>query len=315
MGAKRDCYEVLGVSKSATSDEIKKAYRKLAKKYHPDTNAGNKEAAEKFKEASEAYAILSDPKKRKEYDDFGFDGAENAYQSYSGNPFDNGDFSRAFHFDGGNGFGRSFHFSSTGGNGKTIHFEGDNIEDILKSIFGSSSEFGFDDYSNHYKNMDDYDHFNNSGINNDVEASIEISLREAVLGCNKRITLSDGNGHEKTLDVKIPAGIDSGKKIRLKGKADLSGNGGKGDVFLKIKVRDELSFKRKGNDIYTTVRVPYKIIEHGGEAVFPTLYGNVSCKIKKGTRPGSKIRLKGKGAPDMKTPSFRGDEYVTLEVS
>ncbi len=165
MGAGRDYYEVLGVSKNATDAEIKKAYRKLAKKYHPDTNAGNKEAADKFKEASEAYAVLSDSEKRKEYDNYGFEASDGfTHRGYTDNPFGHG-YTRTFHFNSSDGY--------DGGFGKGFEFEGGGIDDILKSLFGSG-------FASHHMDFDGFNNVDSSGYGQytrpEAEAQIEIRL-------------------------------------------------------------------------------------------------------------------------------------------
>ena len=295
--AKRDYYEVLGIEKGADSAAIKRAYRKLAKKYHPDTNAGNPSANEKFKEVTEAYEVLSDEKKRKLYDQFGhraFDGSmgpdpENFYKN--------------------SGFGNGgFRGTSTGngGNYQEFHFEGGDMDDIFREFFGngafSGRRSGFSGES-----------FRTKGA--DATAKLEIEFEEAVFGCDKVITYQRENGQRQSLKVHIPAGIDTGKKIRLQGKGgEGAGGGTAGDLYLEVTVKEKKGYERKGNDIYTTVQIPFTTAVFGGEAIIPTLYGNVSCRIKEGTQSGTKIRLRGKGVTVMNHPSEKGDEYAVVEI-
>lgn len=149
----------------------------------------------------------------------------------------------------------------------------------------------------------------------DAHADISISFDEAVTGCDKVIHLQDQNGAMQSLQVHIPAGIDTGKSVRLRGKGN-PGIGGSeaGDLFLKVTVGEKQGFERKGNDVYTTINVPFSTAVCGGEAVIKTLYGNVICKIKEGTQSGSKIRLRGKGMPLMKNPSQKGDQYAVVQI-
>lgn len=297
MAAKRDLYEVLGISKNADEKMIKKAYRKLAKKYHPDMNPGDKTAEAKFKEATDAYNILSDPEKRKLYDQYGhaaFDGtgAESEfYKNYGGN---HGGY-QEFHFEGGDGddiFGDIF--GSMFGGGKGFH-----RSSFHQSGFGSG---GFSGGS-----------FRQKG--SDAHADITISFDDAVTGCDKVINLQDEHGRTQSLKVHIPAGIDTGKSVRLRGKGNPGIGGGEaGDLFLRVTVTEKTGFERKGNDVYTTVNVPFSTAVCGGEAVIKTLYGNVICKIREGTQSGSKIRLRGKGMPLMKNPSQKGDQYAVVQI-
>ncbi len=295
MGMKRDYYEVLGVNRNADDAAIKKAYRKLAKKYHPDSNAGNAQAEERFKEVTEAYDILSDPEKRKLYDRFGhaaFDGsAQGAAGGASGGP--------------GGGFYRS---AGPDGSYQEYHFEGGDMDDILKNLFGGGfGGFGFSGSRSRY-----------AADGSDLEAEISVTFEEAVFGCDKVIHLGDNReagGTGKALKVHIPAGIDTGKSIRLRGKGMPGSGGGRpGDLMLKVKVEEKAGFERKGMDIYTTVRVPFTTAVFGGEAMVQTLYGNVLCKIAEGTQSGTKIRLKGKGVVSMKEPGVYGDQYVTVQI-
>ena len=301
MAAKRDLYEILGISKTADEKTIKKAYRKLAKKYHPDMNPGDKTAEQKFKEATDAYNILSDPEKRKLYDQYGhaaFDGtgAESEfyknYQNYGGA---HGGY-QEFHFEGGDGddiFGDIFGSMFGGGrNSKGFH-----RSSFHQGGFGSSDGFGSGGFGS--------GSFRQKG--SDAHADISISFDEAVTGCDKVIHLQDQNGAMQSLQVHIPAGIDTGKSVRLRGKGNPGIGGGEaGDLFLKVTVGEKQGFERKGNDVYTTINVPFSTAVCGGEAVIKTLYGNVICKIKEGTQSGSKIRLRGKGMPLMKNPSQKG---------
>lgn len=324
MGAKRDCYEVLGVSRNAEDAAIKKAYRKLAKKYHPDTNAGNAQAEEKFREATEAYDILSDPEKRKLYDRFGYAAFE-----------DNADACRnAYGFGGGAAHGRAGQggagafYRSPDGSYQEYHFKG-GADDFFKNFFGGADFHqgsGFGDADFHQRSgFGDAGFHQGNGFGggfhadgfcrdgSDLEAEISVSFEEAAFGCDKVISLADGNG--RALKVHIPAGIEDGKTIRLREKGGPAvGKGRPGDLLLKVNVRSMAGFERKGMDVYTTVDVPFTTAVFGGEATVRTLYGNVLCKIAEGIQPGTKIRLKGKGIVSMKNPGVRGDQYVTVQI-
>lgn len=317
MSAKRDYYEVLGVSRDADKNTIKKAYRKLAKKYHPDTNQGNAQAAERFKEATEAYNILSDPEKKKMYDQFGhaaFDGSGAAGGAYGGAYSRNG--------------GGTYQYAGPDGTFHEYHFEGNgDMDDFLKNIFGGSfggfggatrssskgSRSGFS--GSGFGESGSYGNYSQGGA--DVTAEITVGFDEAAFGCEKVIHLTENNGKAvgKALKVKIPAGIDTGKSIRLRGKGNPGINGGKaGDLLLKVKVASKPGYERKGMDVYTTVRVPFTTAVLGGEAKVETLHGNVLCKINPGTQSGTKIRLRGKGIVSMKDKNQHGDQYVTVQI-
>ena len=295
MVRKRDYYEVLGVDRNADAAAIKKAYRKLAKKYHPDTNKGNAVAAERFKEAAEAYEVLHDEEKRKKYDQFGmaaFDGTmdENAYRNYGGP-------------------GRTEY--------RTYHFEGEDMKDFFQDFFGRGFQHeGFQQgRSGGFGGRETGGFGFHSLKGRDVSAKICITFDEAVSGCDKVISYQNENGAAQSLKVHIPAGIDTGKKIRLKGKGESGQNGGEpGDLYLEVNVGKKEGFERKEQDVYTTVQIPFTTAVFGGEIIVPTLYGNVSCKVKEGTQSGTKIRLRGKGIAHMNRPSQKGDQYVTVEI-
>lgn len=279
MAAKRDYYEILGVSRDADDAAIKKAYRKLAKKYHPDTNAGNTQAEQKFKEITEAYNILSDKEKRKLYDQFGhaaFDGSAAADQGGSRGGY------QEYHFNGNDA----------------------DMEDIFDDIFGGMFHGFGKGFGGRYPER-----------GADLHAEVSITFEEAVFGCEKIIRLSGHNKAVQSLQVRIPAGIESGKSIRLRGKGDPGTGGGEaGDLFLKVQVQEKPGFERKGMDVYTTVCVPYSTAVLGGEVRVPTLYGNVICRIREGTQSGTKLRLKGKGIVSMNQPGIYGDQYARIEI-
>lgn len=315
MAKKRDYYEVLGIQKSASDAEIKKAYRKMAKKYHPDMNKDNPQAEELFKEVTEAYNVLSDKEKRKLYDQFGHAAfEEGAAQSGAYGAGEAGNF-------GGQGFGGgAFHFhGNPGGSYQEFHYNGDNLDDILEGLFGSGKASGFGDgfYSGGFQKENGFggSRRRRSREGEDVLAKVEVSLEEAALGAEKTIRFRSPDGSEQSLQVHIPAGIDSGQKIRLKGKGMPGYNGGEaGNLLLEVTVRDKTGFERKGMDLYTTVEIPFETAVLGGEAIVPTLNGRVSCKIKEGTQSGTKIRLKGKGIVSMKNPAQKGDEYAVIQI-
>lgn len=284
MAEKRDYYKVLGISRNADEKTIKKAYRKIAKKYHPDTNPGDTHAEQMFKEAGEAYEVLSDPEKRKIYDQYGhraFDTSGAGFHSQRGPEASY----REYHFDGS---------------------MDDIFGDIFGDIFHGSRAHGFD------QNGFQREAFKEKG--SDLNAEVEIRFEEAVFGCEKVIHLQRDGGVQ-SLKVRIPAGMESGKSIRLRGKGMPGSRGGEsGDLFLKVNVAAKNGFERKGMDVYTTVNVPFATAVLGGEVTIQTLYGEVRCKIKPGTQSGTKIRLRGKGIVSMKDASVHGDQYATVQI-
>lgn len=310
--AKRDYYEVLGIDKKADDKAIKRAYRKLAKKYHPDTNPGDKQAEQKFKEVTEAYNVLGDEKKRKLYDQYGFaafeEGAAGGAYGGAGAGSGFGGFQGGF---GGNGGYQEFHFKG-GQNG--------NMDDIFGDIFGdmfhgrSSSGFGGQGFKQSYGSGFGGGSFKSKGP--DLHAEIRVSFEDAAFGCEKVINLSSGQGTPaQSLKVRVPAGIEDGKSIRLRGKGGLGMNDGEaGDLLLKIHVDEKPGYERKGMDVYTTISVPFTTAVFGGEAIVNTLKGSVKCKIPAGIQSGSKIRLRGKGIVSMKDPSVHGDMYAAVQI-
>lgn len=334
---KRDYYEVLGISKNADEKTIKRAYRKLAKKYHPDTNQGNQSAEQKFKEITEAYEILSDPEKRKLYDQFGFaafdgsmgeNGANGDFRSWNG---DRGGFSGGW-----NGTGRTYSGSWKSGDGSFSgrwyqsgdgNFSGGWSQDGGFSRNWKQGRSGNDSEDWHRGMFDDLfgDFFggnqqefekNRKGSrgNRDREAELTVSFEEAALGGTKTIRIS--GARDQSLEVRIPAGIEEGQTIRLRGKGEPGAAGmPAGDLLLRIHIAPKAGYERKGLDLYTTEAIPYTTAVLGGTAVFHTLYGDVKCQIRPGTQSGSRIRLRQKGIVSMKDPSVRGDAYVTIQIA
>lgn len=284
---KRDYYDVLGVSKNAADHEIKSAYRKLAKKYHPDTNQGDQYAEQQFKEVQDAYEVLSDPEKKKLYDRFGFAAFDSSMNSGGGQGGFSDDWKKP-------GFG-----SDNGGQYTEYHFEGD---DIFGSMFDDLFGNGFPRGKNRQK----------KGRN--IQSEITISFEEAAFGCSKKLYFS--GGEKAPIEVHIPAGIDEGQNVRLRGLG-YPGSGGMeaGDLLLKVHIEEKIGYERKGMDVYTTESIPYTTAALGGETVFHTLYGNVKCQIPAGTQSGSKIRLRQKGIVSMKDSNVHGDAYVTIQIA
>lgn len=328
MASKRDFYEVLGIKKGASQSEIKKAYRKMAKKYHPDTNAGDEAAAEKFKEVSEAYSVLNDPEKKKLYDQFG-------HAAFDGTGQPGGSYGAGFGGAGSSGFGG---FGGTGGSGfsgfsqgpdgsyQEYHFDG-NMDDILKDIFGhgfsgsGSGASGFSGFSgtsgtsgfSGFGRGADYGSFPQDGEN--VHADINVTFDEAAFGGDRYFDLKDPAGKKQSIKVHIPAGIDNGQSIRLRGKGMPGANGGKaGDLLLKVHVAARPGFERKGMDVYAPVRVPFTTAVLGGKVEVQTLRGKVKCTIKPGTQSGTKLRLRDKGIVSMKDPAKFGCHYAVVEI-
>lgn len=298
--AGKDYYAALGVDKNASEKDIKKAYRKLARKYHPDVNPGNKDAEEKFKLISEAHDVLTNAEKRKIYDEFGDEGLRAGFD-----PDQARRYSQWQQFAGarGGGPGRTYYtdFSFDGGN---VRYSG--FEDLFKDLFGGGPGAGQYAARGPRKGAD-------------VDSTLEIDFLTAINGGTTRVTLEKaptegGPPQRDTIDVKIPEGVDDGSKIRLAGKGAPGIDGGaSGDLFITIRVRPHPLLKRDGDSLRLEVPVTVAEAMKGAEISVPTLTGPVQLKVPRATRSGQVLRLKGKGAPNLKTKA-RGDMYVTIRV-
>jgi DnaJ-class molecular chaperone len=290
----RDPYQVLGVAKTASADEIKKAYRRLAKKLHPDLNPGNAKIAEQFKEIAAANDILSDPEKRRRFDAGEIDasGTQRAPRGYySGRPEDFG--------GGAAGFGGAGTGAGAGASGgryqQRFHFD---------DIFGDSGIFS-DFFGQSGRGAREA-----TGRGNDVRVRMTLPLAEAARGATKSARLPTG----RVLEVKIPAGVQDGQTLRLKGQGMPGVNGAAaGDAFVEIAVAADDTFSVKGQDVHVEAKVPLRDAVLGGSVTVPTLDGKATVKIPKGASSGQMLRLKGKGLRDAKSGKT-GDQYVRLLI-
>jgi len=352
MSEKKDYYDVLGVSRDSSADDIKKAFRKLALKYHPDKNKGNKEAEKKFKEIAEAYAVLSDPAKRKQYDQFGHAAFQNNGQ---GAGF--GDFSDIF--------------ESFFGGGRAQSSGGD-FFNVFDDLFGN---FGFGQRQRQSSQRKGYS-YSERGAS--LQKSIEITLEEAAKGTEKEVSITKkevctachGTGREpgskittcptchgtgyvrisqgffsvtqtcsrchgsgqivekpckvcggtgrknshKTLTIKIPAGVDSGHKLRVKGEGDAGLQGGPpGDLYIVIFVKEDPRFERQGSDLITPKTISFAQAALGATLEIETFDGKISVKVPPGTQNGNMLRIKGKGMPDIRSGT-KGSLYIHIKV-
>ncbi len=286
MAEKRDYYEVLGLKKEASADEIKKAFRKNAMQYHPDKNPGDKISEGKFKEVNEAYSILSDADKRDKYDRFGFAGVDPNAAFRGGQGHRSGNQEGYQHQTYGNFNGAGFDAFKD--------FSGSEFENLFGNMFG---EGGFGSAQRKAQPR--------KGHN--LQASITITFEEAAFGAKKQIRLTG-----KTISVTIPEGIDDGAKISLKGQGQPSTNGGaNGDLIIVIQIRPHSRFTRKGADIFIDMPITVTQAALGRSIVVPTLKDKVSYKIPSGTQPNTIFRLKGKGIKSLKSKKM-GDLYVKV---
>lgn len=280
MTARKDYYAILGVSKNAKDDELKSAYRKLAKKFHPDLHPDNKSAEAKFKEVSEAYAVLSDSKKRNQYDlggDFSFNGAPGGPGYGPG-------------YGPGQAAGGRVRTSEGGFNFRDFGFGGGGFEDIFADIFGSQR-------------------VSTGPIKGrDITSSVRIDFLKAIKGTEIVLTVKR-NGESEKVTVRIPVEIKDGSKVRVAARGDDGINGGpRGDLFLTVHVLPHSYFRRVGKDIYLDVPITIKEAALGTKIEVPTIHGKSTIKIPAGTASGQKLRIKGKGI------SGKGDQYVTLSL-
>ncbi|MFR1425178.1 MAG: molecular chaperone DnaJ [Clostridium sp.] len=339
MAEKRDYYEVLGVSKTASDSEIKSAYRKLAKKYHPDMNPGDKEAEAKFKEASEAYAILSDADKRRQYDQFGhaaFDGgAGGGAGGFDFNGFDMGDiFGDIFgDFFGGSGRSRSANNGPMKGQNVrvSVHLTFEeacfgtekeielNIKEDCAKCHGTGAKPGTQPETCSKcggKGQVVFTQQSLFGVVRNVQACPDCHGTGKII--KDRCPDCGGSGYisrRKKISVSIPAGIDNGQSIRIRDKGEPGINGGpRGDLLVQVIVGRHPIFQRQDYDIYSTAPITFAQAALGAEVRIKTIDGDVMYTVKPGTQTDTRVRLRGKGVPTTRNKQVRGDHYVTLVV-
>jgi curved DNA-binding protein len=296
----KDYYATLGVAKTASDKEVKQAFRKLARKYHPDVNPGDKAAEARFKEINEAHEVLSDPEKRRKYDELGAN-----WRMYeqagpgAGDPF----------------AGWNVNVGGSGGGYRTVS------ADELRDIFGTE-----DPFSDFFKT------FFGGGVRSgerrstrgrasrarrgrDVEQEIELSLEDAFQGVTRRLAIKH-DGHTRTVDVRIPAGVGDGSRVRVSGEGEQGqGDGSSGDLYLRIRLHPHPMFTRKGPDLHVKLRVPVTTAVLGGEAEVPTITGRpLRLRVPATTQNGQVFRLKGHGMTQAGTTQDRGDLFATVEV-
>ena len=338
---KRDYYEVLGVDKNADDAALKKAYRALAKKYHPDMNPGDKEAEKKFKEASEAYAVLSDPEKRRQYDQFGhaaFDGGAGGAGGFGGFDFNGADFGDIF----GDIFGDLFGGRRGSAGARSGPMKGANLRTSVRitfeeAVFGTEKEIELtvkEECKTCHgtgakpgtspetcpkcggKGQVVFTQQSFFGTVRNVQACPDCGGTGKII--KEKCTDCHGSGFvpmKKRFAVTIPSGIDNGQCKRLAGQGEPGINGGsRGDVLVEVIVGQHPIFQRQDTNIYSTVPVSFAVAALGGEVVIDTVDGKVIYDVKAGTQTDTRVRLKGKGVPSLRNKDLRGDHYVTLVV-
>jgi curved DNA-binding protein len=274
-----DYYKILGLDKNATADDIRKAYRKMARKHHPDLNPNDKEAHKKFQQINEANEVLSDPEKRKKYDQYGKD------------------WQHADEFEKARQQQRQYQSTHRGGQEFSGDFGGEDFSDFFSSLFGGGNGGRSRNRQTKFRGQD-------------FQAELHLKLRDAYNTHQQMLTV---NG--KNLRITIPAGIENGQKIKLKGHGGPGISGGpNGDLYITFQIEDDPMFKRLGNDLYTTSEIDLYTAVLGGETTVDTFNGKVKLKVSAGTQNGTKVRLKGKGFPVYKQEGHFGDLYITYQV-
>ena len=335
---KRDYYEVLGISKTADDAEIKKAYRVLAKKYHPDMNPGDAEAEKKFKEASEAYAVLSDPEKRRQYDQFGHAAFEGGGAGgFGGFDFNSADFGDIFGDIFGDFFGGGRRRGANNGPMKGANIRTSVRITFEEAVFGVSKEIELT-----LKDECTTCHGTGAKPGTSPETCTKcggkgqvVFTQQSVFGtvrnvqscpeCNgtgkvikEKCADCHGTGYianRKKIQVSIPAGIDNGQSVRIRDKGEPGTNGGpRGDLLVEVIVARHPIFQRQDYNIFSTVPISFAVAALGGDVVVDTVDGKVIYEVKPGTQTDTKVRLKGKGVPSLRNKEVRGDHYVTLVV-
>jgi curved DNA-binding protein len=314
----KDYYATLGVPKTATDKELKQAYRKLARKHHPDVNPGDKAAEAKFKEINEAYEVLGDPDKRKKYDELGANWRMYEQAQQQGQPFPGGASGSPFGgfggFGGGEGGAWTINMGGGPGGSRTM------TDEAMRDMFGTE-----DPFSDFFRTF-----FGGGGgggdprgrtgraprsqQGRDIESEAELTLEEAYHGAMRRISITLG-GAARSVDVRIPAGVKDGSRVRAAGEGEAGTSGGaSGDLFLRVRIKPHPVFERKGDDLHTKVAIPVTTAVLGGEAQVPTITGSVRLRIPETTQPGQIFRLKGHGMPQVGKADQKGDLYATADI-
>ncbi|MCC8138178.1 MAG: molecular chaperone DnaJ [Clostridiales bacterium] len=334
--SKRDYYEVLGVDKNADDATLKKAYRALAKKYHPDMNPGDAEAEKKFKEASEAYAILSDPEKRRQYDQFGHAAFEGGAGG-GGFDFSNFDFG-----DMGDIFGDFFGGGSRRRGGSRGPMQGANVRSSVRITFEEAISGCEKEIELNLKDECTTCHGTGAKPGTSPETCPKCGGRGQVVFSQQSLfgTVQNvqtcpechgtgkvikekcpncyGSGYtssKKKIKVTIPAGIDNGQSIRIREKGEPGSNGGpRGDLLVEVTVGRHATFTRQDTNIYSEVPITFAQAALGGDILISTVDGDIVYTIKPGTQTGTKVRFKGKGVPSIRNKNMRGDHYVTFNI-
>jgi DnaJ-class molecular chaperone len=301
----KDYYSTLGVPKTATDKELKQAYRKLARKFHPDVNPGDKTAESKFKEINEAYEVLGDPDKRRKYDELGANWRmyeQAGAGAGAGAP-------------GGGGFNVHFGGGAPGGGFRTMTEEemremfgdGDPFSDFFHTFFGGAAAADPQARSRGGRTR--------ARQGRDVEQEIQLGLDDAFHGTTRRLAIKH-DGHARTVDVRIPAGVGDGSRVRVSGEGEHGvGGAASGDLYLRVRLAPHPRFERKGKDLYTRVSIPLTTAVLGGEADVETLAGKpLRLKIPATTQNGQVFRLKGHGMPALGKTNEHGDLYATADV-
>jgi curved DNA-binding protein len=313
----KDYYATLGVAKTATEKEIKQAFRKLARKHHPDVNPGDKSAEAKFKELNEAYEVLGDPEKRRKYDELGANWR--MYEQAGAGPQPGGGQAGGWNVNFGQGFPGAG--GPAGGGFRTM------TEDEMREMFGDSDPFSdffhtfFGGAGAASGGSEDAGRRGRSGrarggrAGRDVEQEIELPLEDAFQGTTRRLSIKH-DGHARTVDVRIPAGVGDGSRVRISGEGETGSGGAKaGDLYLRIRLAPHPKFERKSTDLYTRVSIPLTTAVLGGEADVQTIGGkSLRLKIPPMTQNAQVFRLKGHGMPTVNHPEQTGDLYATVDV-
>jgi curved DNA-binding protein len=304
----KDYYQTLGVPKTATDKELKQAYRKLARKHHPDVNPGDKSAESRFKGINEAYEVLGDPEKRRKYDELGanwrqYEEAQQQGQGFpGGSPF-------------GTAGGGAWNINTGGGGYRTM------TEEEMHDLFGNEDPFS-DFFRTFFGGGDPRESGGRARQGRaprtqkgrDIEHEVELTLEEAYHGATRRVSIKQG-GHARSVDVRIPVGVKDGSRVRAAGEGESGASGGaSGDLYLRVRLKPHAVFERQGADLHTKVAVPVTTAVLGGEAQVPTITGSVRLKIPETTQSGQVFRLKGHGMPSIGKPDDRGDLYATADV-